>query len=70
MPAKRRARQLAVLVAVVTLLATAPGPALGDATVQAARTRLARRSGYTWVATWYGTGRGIGMSRPGRLFRW
>ena len=65
MPAKRRARQLAILVAAVTLLATAPGPALGAA-AQAAQTRPARSGQERGVAVTLLTGDKVLLrQRPG-----
>jgi hypothetical protein len=56
MPAKRRVRQLTILLALVALLATVPGPAAGTAGAQAAGAGLARSGQERGVAVTLLTG--------------
>jgi hypothetical protein len=66
MPAKRRVRQLTILLALVALLATAPGPAAGTAGAQAAGARLARSGQERGVAVTLLTGDKVLLrQRPG-----
>ena len=66
MPAKPRARQLAILVAAVMLLATAPGTATGSAAAQGAGARLARPGPERGVAITLLTGDKVLLrQRPG-----
>ena len=66
MPAKPRARQLAILVAAVLLLAAAPGTATGSAAAQGAGARLARPGPERGVAITLLTGDKVLLrQRPG-----
>ncbi len=66
MPAKPRARQLAILVAAVLLLAAAPGSATGSAAAQGAGARLARPGPERGVAITLLTGDKVLLrQRPG-----